>query len=538
MGQIAPSFSTRAGPHTRRERPLKKLPQIFCGFLLLVYTLFFVYRAGAALFYGYPLGYGEGAVFYEASQLFRGNFQPDRLYVPNEAAPYQAAIYNPLFYYLQALTMWLSGPTALWGGRLISVLSSCYIGFSLYRIARQQELVSGRRAGMGVGLAAALTPFATAAVYTWGVFAKADMLMVALSLAAVERVWRVEIERRQKVSLRPYVLAGLLCALALLTKQSALAAPLAIVIWLGLGRRWRDLAVFVGVLVGVGGSVALIFQLATGGAFFRHIVTYNAQPYDFNFLGAALNYLVSTHLVLLVLAAFWVARPLVGRYERTDLWRIYLLTALGVSLSAGKVGSDFNYYLESLCLLSLLGWWQAGRLLASRPFFRFGPFRISWAFLALVALVIQLFQLHHIPVIADSVETPGPASWSRAEQVTAQVRELAARGPLLAEDSGWQTVLGLPVELDDPFVFGQLARDKSWDSRAFLEKLNSGYYRGAFYEISPPALEEELDLAIQQGRAEPFTGRFDPAVLAVLQDRTKFVPVKRIGRWLFLEWKG
>jgi hypothetical protein len=418
-----------AGSPARRERPLKRLPQILCGFFIFLYALFFVYRALVALLYPYPLQYGEGAVFYEAGQLYGANFDPANLYSPNAAPPYRAAIYTPLNYYFQAAMMFVTGPRSILGGRLVTILASLYICYSLYRSARKQELAPGRRAGLGIGLAAALTPFATAALYDWGVLAKADMLAIAFSFAAVQRVWEAGQARRREARLWPYVWAGLLCALALLTKQSALAAPIAIVIWLGLERDWRVLATFVGSLAGSLAVIGLGFQVATGGAFFRHIVTYNSQPYDLDFLGAALNYLLWTHIVMLVLAAFWVARPLIGRFERVDLWRIYFLAALAVSFSAGKVGADYNYYIESLCLMALLAWWQIGHLMALRSEWRLGPVRLPVATIALIFMVIQLFQLHHIPILAEGSNTPTPADFDQSAQVAAQVRELAGQGP-------------------------------------------------------------------------------------------------------------
>ncbi len=528
-----------AGPGYRRERPLKRLPQILCGFFIFLYALFFLYRAGAALFYAYPLEYGEGAVFHEAGQLLRDGFAPASLYPANEAMPYRAGIYAPLYYYLQALTMALTGSTSLLGGRLITLVASFYVAWRLYRVARATELVAGRKAGLGIGLAAALTPFATAALYDWGVLAKADLTAIALSMAAVSRVWRADSDRRATETGRAYLIAGGLCALALLTKQSALAAPIAILVWLGLSRNWRLAGLFVAAWLGPVAAVGLGFQLATGGTFLRHVLTYNGQPYDLGFLGAALNYLVWTHIVLIGLAGFWVARPLVGRFERFDLWRIYFLIALVVSFSAGKVGADFNYYLESLCLMSLLAWWQVGRLLAQRPLARFGPVRLGLAPLVLILMAVQLFQFHHIPLLADGANTPGPAQADEAQQVAATMREVAARGPLLAEDSGWQAALGLPVALDDPFVFGQLGSQGVWDERPFLVALSTGYFKGAMYEISQADLgEKALDEAVANGTAVPFERRFGPTTLQILQDRTKFIPLKRIGRYLFLVWKS
>ncbi len=532
FGLASPTGGRTSSPG--RERPFRKLPQILCGFFIFLYTLFFIYRAGVALFYSYPLQYGEGAVFYEAGQLYAASFSPANLYPANLAPPYQAGIYTPLFYYLQAVTMFVTGPNSIVGGRLITLLASFWVGFTLYRVAGFTELAAGRRGRLGICLAAALTPFATAALYDWGVLAKADILAIAFSMTAVWRVWRGDQSRR--VEDKPgLVWAGILCALALLTKQSALAAPAAIIIWLGLERRWRDLGAFLGALLALLGIVTLVFQLTTNGNFLRHVISYNAQPYDFGFLGAALNYLVWTHIVLLVLAASWIARPIWGRYEKIDLWRYYTLTALAVSFSAGKIGSDYNYYIESIGLLSLLAWCQIGRLLALRSIWRLGPLRIPVALVALGFMVVQLFQLHHIPVIADGSDTPGSADFETAKQVADQLEARRGQGPILAEDSGWLRVQGIDTDLDDPFVFGQLAQDGTWDNRSFMEKLTAGYYRTILYEISQPDMSEAaLEQAFQANSTAPFPRRFSPEMLKVLEDRSKFIPLRRIGRWVFL----
>ncbi|HEX2914489.1 MAG TPA: glycosyltransferase family 39 protein [Chloroflexia bacterium] len=522
------------------DRPIKKLPQILCGVFLLLYILFFAIRAIAALLYAYPLEYGEGAVFHESAQLFRDHFAPGSLYPANDAMPYRAGIYTPLFYYLQALTMFITGPASMLGGRLITLAASLYIGISLYRVSRREPLATGRPAGYGISLAAAITPFATSALYGWGVLAKGDVLAIALSLAAILRIYPIESEWRRGQTPRPFVLAGILCGLALLTKQSALAAPAAILIWLGIQRQWREAGGFLAAMLAVVGVTGIFFQLATGGAFFKHIVTYNSQPYDFEFLWQGLLYFVPTHIVLLVLAFVWLLRPLIGRYERIGLWRIYFVTALLLSFSIGKVGANFNYYIEILCLVSLFGWWQLGRIMALRPElpFRLGSFRVGLAPVVLVLMVFQLFNLHHVPFVADGANTPGPSQFSQSTEVAAEVRTLEAHGPLLAEDAGWQAALGLPVELDDPFVFGQLAQEGSWNSQPFLDKLKSGYFKAAFYKISQADTSEmALDQAVKDNTAAPFPRQFSPEVLQVLQDRSKFVPVKRIGPYLFLAWK-
>jgi hypothetical protein len=520
-------------------QPLKKLPQFLCGFFLLLYTLFFIYRALAALLYPYPLAYTEGPVFYEYAQLFRQNFNPAALYLPGTGPPFLAGIYPPLFYYLNGLVMLVTGPTSFLGGRLITGLAAAYLGYSLFRIARKEEIAPGRRTGLGLSLAAALTPFATIALYSWGVLAEGALLALCLSLSGVVSIWQADTERRQKRGKRPYILAGFLCAMALLCLQTALAAPLAILIWLGMSRRWRDMGQFAAAFFGLFLVVSLAFQFLSGDNYLRHITGFYGPSFDLGFLGSWFNYLLLSHFVLLALAVCWVARPLVGRFERVDLWRIYFLTALVVSFTAGKTIPDFNfvYALEPLCLMSLLAWWQLGRLIALRTIWRLFSYRPQVAPLVLACMALQLLLLWHIPVLADGAITPGPAEFEQSRQVAAQVQQLAQRGPLLAGNSGWLAATGLTAELDDPLVFGRLAQAGNWNNRPFLDQLNNGYYKAAFFEIAQPdSSDAALQQAVTSNTAAPAPGRFEPAVLQVLQDRTKFVPLKRIGKWLFLVW--
>lgn len=528
--QSPPSSPQTASP----ERPLKKLPELIIGLLLFTYLLVFLYRAGVALLYPYGLEYGEGQFFYEVGHLYRNGFNPASLYLPNDQPPYLAGVYSPLFYYLQAATMTLTGPTSVWGGRLLAILASFAVGVLLYRVCRSLEIAPGQRPGPLLGLAAALTPFATIALYSWGVIAKADMAANLLGLSSVALAWRIE-QSSNPTKARFYLLVGLLCALTLFTKQSLLAAPAAIFLWLCLRRRGRELLAFCGGGLLTGGPLFLFFQITTNGHFYKHIVTYNTQPYVLDYLLSGVRYLVGFHFGLILLAGLWLVRPLFSRAEPLDLWRVYFLAALAVSFTIGKSGSNQNYYIESLCLASLLSWWQIARWLALRPSWQFGPLRVGAAKLALGLMAVQLFYLNHFPFRDDPAQTPLPAQFARAEQVAATVRELAGRGPFLAEDCFWQAALGLPVEINEPFGFGHLARQGVWDDRPLLEKLRNGHFRTVLFQIYQEDMSEEsLERAVRDGTARPLSERFDPKVEQVLLDRTKFVPYKRVDRWLFL----
>ncbi len=513
-------------------RPLKQFPQVLCAVLLAMYLGFFVVRAVFVLFYPYALEYGEGSIIYESSQLFRNGFAPASLYTSNEGPPYQASVYGPLFYYLHAFGMVFLGAGSVAAGRLVSVLACAYIGLALYRVARVPALAVKGRARIWLSLAAATTPFATIIVYGWGIIAKTDLLAVALSLAAVKLAWQAE--RKQNWSPQVFVLSAFVCALALLSKQSALAAPLAIGLWLVLGRQWKYLLIFGFTLAGSVLGIGLFFQLTTDGAFFQHLIIYNAkQPFLLQIVIERFPVFLSGHWVLIGLSLVLVLRPLV---KQVNLWRIYFVTALLVSFSLGKIGSFDNYFIELIVIASLLAWWVVGWLSGSAVWLRLGRLNFRGASPVLVLMAVQLIQLLHIPFLAEGYYT---RDYSQGPAIAAHVRFLAGQGPLLAEDSLWQASQNLPLEMDDPFIFAQLGGLGGWNSEPFLEKLRSGYYRNAFFEVCKvPGPAAEMDEAVEAGMFEPLPGRLAPQVWQILKDRTRFVPARRIGCMVFLSWKG
>jgi hypothetical protein len=152
-------------------------------------------------------------------------------------------------------------------------------------------------------------------------------------------------------------------------------------------------------------------------------------------------------------------------------------------------------------------------------------------------MFVQLVLLHHIPLVADGANTPGPANWQKGAEVAAEVKRLAALGPMLAEDSGWLAIQRLPTDLDDSFVFGQLAKDGQWSQQNFLKELAAGRYKSVMLEMVAPdeSSEAELEQLMQSGNYAPFPGRFSPEMLTLFKQ--DFKPEKRLGKYLFLTLK-
>lgn len=513
----------------------KKLPVALCGFFLVTYTLFFLIRGNLALFYPYPLEYGEGALFYEAGQLFRGNFNPNSLYTSNLAPPYLSGLYGPLFQYLQALLMFVTGPASIAGGRLISFLASLAISYLLYRIGFSQlEANSGFNRRL-LALFAALTPLATLPFYYWGVLAKTDMLALALALAATERASQAI--KQPSFRAGPYIGAGLCSGLAILTKQTALAAPIAIILTLSLKQQWRGLTVYMAVSGGVGGLGALSLQIITNGKFFTHLFSYNAQPYSLALLGINFNYFFTPHILLVLLAGFWLIRSFsFARRGPAQLWNIYLIAALLVSLTSGRIGSFFNHYLESLVLVSLTAWWQIAHFLKIQPTLRIRKWSLTIAPIILLFMAVQLAMLTHVPVYIDVAGTPGPGRFDRAQRMAQLLDNLSPRGPMLAQDSGWQAALGITSDLDDPFIFSLLEQQGTWDNSLLAQRLESGYYRTILVRLVNFDFNEEVyDPTVSDLPIRSQMGFLDSQISQIIKE--KFVPYRRFEDVLIVLWK-
>ena len=242
---------------------------------------------------------------------------------------------------------------------------------------------------------------------------------------------------------------------------------MAICLWLGL-RDVRAAARFGGVFVVGSAILVALAQAITAGAFATHVFVYNGQRIVPAYVLIGLLYFLATYPVLMILAllAAWrVLRDTAARVSTIGLWAFYGGIAFVASLGVGKIGANLNYYIEPLVAATLVAWWWLDQKRSQRG-----------ALLAMGAMALQLLLVHHLPFFADGANTPTLDEANRAAQVAAVVRDYAGRGPVLAEESGWLAAQGLPTDLDDNFVFTQLAQDGVWDETRFVEGLRAGRY--------------------------------------------------------------
>ena len=242
---------------------------------------------------------------------------------------------------------------------------------------------------------------------------------------------------------------ALLFAVAILAKPTLLAAPAACFATLMLRRRFRPAfrltlatAAFVAVVLGA-------FAIVTHGAIITDIFFSHPDPFSFHVFAQGLTAMIIPSWPLVLLAAFAVARDLgQRRFTPAVLW---ILFATAAAVTAGKLGSNSNHFVEwnaALCLAAALG------LVEMAQAFRTAAPPATALVLAAVVLAIQ-------PSFATE---PLNRDCARAY---ASVRE--QNGDLLSENVGALVLGGKKVWVSNPYVLAQLVEHAGWSDATLVE---------------------------------------------------------------------
>ena len=436
---------TRPSAKSGWQSDLQDGARIILVIFLSVAVFIFILHALLALFFRYPLDYGEAPLVNQAMHLAAGqNIYRSDL----SSAPYTIANYPPLYPVAMTPFVKLFGPN-FWAGRAISLVCTLASGTLLALIvyAHSQD----RLAAVTTGLLLLSMPY----VVRWSPLARVDMLALGLSTAGLYVVTRWPTTRRG------LVVAALLLVAAIYTRQSyGLAAPLAAFVWLLTQERRQalKLAFLVG---GIGLGLFLILNLITQGGFFYNVVTANVNEFDWERVQRNWRDLREAAPILLVIGG--VSLFLAPRRVKT--WPLLIPYLIGAGLSAatiGKIGSNVNYLLELSAALTL----AAGALLAWSREHR-------W----LRALMLILLALQIGQFMKNTLEGPVESIKWRLQPVE-ELEDLewivqTTDGPVLADEfMGMLTLQGQPLYLQ-PFEVTQLANAGIWDQADLLADIQN-----------------------------------------------------------------
>ena len=395
-----------------------------------------------------PGDFVEGVVLAGQQDVLEGRslYDRDRWSRP----PYSINLYGPVYYWLGAAMALVIGTEAsLIPGRLLTVLSLLFALAATWRLQRQLLGLDRAAALLGVLLPVGLLP-----VVVFGAQYRVDTFAIACGL------WGLVAGASGG---RTVYLAPVFFVAAVYTKPTAIVAALALVLWLLVSRRWREVVIVsVGCLL-LGGVVLGVLSVMTDGAFVRSVFGFNALPFALGGLIRAAQYGFSGGL--LALGAGVAASMLVDRRPAVRLAALYLLLALAFALATvGRVGANFNYFIEPGLMVGpiLAVAWQRALRVDDRRVMR-------------TAAAIGL------ALISSSLLWTGPRAlheWRGRNLRQATEDAVAAR---VAPDDTILTMeivtalrIGAQPYLNDPAIFACLANVGLWDESRLLVDLANG----------------------------------------------------------------
>ncbi|MFN0072448.1 MAG: hypothetical protein ACKVVP_13270 [Chloroflexota bacterium] len=416
--------------------------------LLAMLALIQLSRAIVAIMSPIEAMYGEAIIHDQAARLLRG----EPLYQPLTSPPYAVAAYTPVYYYLAAALQ------AVWGagfgpGRMASFLAGLLVVALVSRLTLQRT--GDPAASFFAGLA--FLGLGLPGPNPWFGLYKEDVLGVLFSLAAVACL-------SDGMSQRRCMLAGLLAALAILTKQTHLATMAMVGLWLF--RQDRTGGTIYGAIVSILVlGVGVAFELATG-AYLANTIFANVNPFQIAALVANLQTLGVYQGVPIVIVAIYIFRGTWNRWDSLLTW-FWIGSALQL-IGLAKVGSNHNYWMELAAASAVLG--TAGIWAALRHFGQCEPRVLSDR-----AVAGRLLVLAALPVIIGSVGLMRFGLAVPESPELPQLIDVVRSEPLdvLAVPLDVLALSNRPILLE-PYLYSILEREGRWDSGPLVERIMRG----------------------------------------------------------------
>lgn len=480
-------------------------------------------RVRQALAFPYQLDAEEGFVLGQALRLHQG----EGLYLAIEEEPYVVDNYPPLYPALWCLALDTNAPS-LAAGRWISAIATMAGVLAMFLMIVGQGITwrsllkngGGRLPRFFAAGSVLLLAWVTGLIFLtsyglvrWVGYARVDLLALALAAwgLALFGLWG---EKKRWARWGAVLFFGL----ALLTKQTAVAAPAACFFWLLMRNRKQAFWFAMGMAVMVLGPV-LVLCFVTDGRYWLHSVAYNRNVMHWNELALHAHHFARFYapllialglLVLFVLFDIWKGKG--GRETREKsgssllLYLLYfVLNALSL-ISLAKVGSAENYYLEPIFAAALFVG-LCGATLISRAL------RSGFALVALLVLLgLMLVQGYYYSgdgeryrynanLAFHSAPSPNIEAYLAGDEAVTEV--VRRSGPVIAEDPIYQVLAGEPIAFQN-FIMTTLAAEGKWDESPVVERLQSGGFSLII------AHRDLMD-------ADAFHNRYSPAVLSAIR---------------------
>jgi len=403
----------------------------------------------SAINFPFPLDYGEAPILDQVMRLSRG----ENIYRPDLAQPpYVVSNHPPVMHILLLPFAAINGP-AFWYGRALSITSAIVTALLIALTVRAltKDWIAS--------LIASVLLFSFPYVTGWAIFSRVDTPALMFSLAGLYSVVRWP---HRSIGI---AMAFICFVLAAGTKQTYIfAGPLTSCIWLWhVGRRTFAIGLAAALLV-TGGTLLLLFNIATEGGFTTNIITANANPFEPSIvMDYFINLFVRAEFLIVGLVLFIIVARLGDHVIATAFVIIYLIASALVAIMVGKVGSSINYLYEFTAALCIgtgvaVGW--AGKN--------------NWLKTLIAAII--------------AIQSGALSSWTEdayliyVRQKIAAYQEVAKLAQIVKQNNGqvladeWMGLLpqlGFPLSYQ-PFEYYMLAQAKMWktsDLQARIQRL-------------------------------------------------------------------
>ncbi len=506
--------------------------------LILMVFHFVVYGVYALSLLTFPFDYDQGEGFELNDTILLSQGQSP--YRDNEAFPFYASNYPPLYHVILIPFAWLFG-AQYWYGRLIgftaTLITGGAIAYAVYRETRYRP----------VSLLAGMAFFASNYIYHIGPLFRQHISMVMLETLAVVVIAsldRLDTPENTRARRRIIRLSLLLLLMAGFTKQLAIITCGAVLGWLLLRGVKRAILYSVGFGF-IAGGIFLLINLSTEGQWWINIIAANVNGYIMSQFTGLLSQFVGLHGAILIPSLLLVLYELY--VDRLSVYSVWFVAAAVGSALAGKWGAGDSYFatlIAATCVLAGIftgrslrrGWRVPSRLqvIGGRLGAMAAPL-IGLSALCLFCLYgLAVFKIHLDQPLMNTLagilklqsntkfsqfydgagwtmgyatigQIPSPQDTANGWQIVALVKDDPR--PILSEEAAFSFRSGKPV-ITNPTQLLNLYNNGLYDPAALVKMVEAQafgavIFRARFY---PPPILEAVDRAYKVQAIIPMNG--------------------------------